>query len=120
MEGSQFAGPAHAVYFATYEAVKHAAGGNEGGKHEHHPFAAGMPRSQHWNMPSMLTDETALSGASATIASDALMNPFDGKEAEESAMAQADGHGHSDQAAHAASGLHVQILIRLCEIGAPA
>ncbi|KAK8243757.1 mitochondrial carrier domain-containing protein [Phyllosticta capitalensis] len=53
------AGPAHAVYFATYEAVKHAAGGNEGGKHEHHPFAA------------------ALSGASATIASDALMNPFD-------------------------------------------
>ncbi|KAK7542676.1 mitochondrial carrier domain-containing protein [Phyllosticta citribraziliensis] len=53
------AGPAHAVYFATYEAVKHSAGGNEGGKHEHHPFAA------------------ALSGASATIASDALMNPFD-------------------------------------------
>ncbi|KAH7039096.1 mitochondrial carrier domain-containing protein [Macrophomina phaseolina] len=53
------AGPAHAVYFATYEAVKHAAGGNEGGKEEHHPFAA------------------ALSGAAATIASDALMNPFD-------------------------------------------
>ncbi|KAJ9666429.1 Fe(2+) transporter [Coniosporium apollinis] len=53
------AGPAHAVYFATYEAVKHAAGGNRGGKEEHHPFAA------------------ALSGASATIASDALMNPFD-------------------------------------------
>ncbi|KAK8182991.1 hypothetical protein BKA81DRAFT_325879 [Phyllosticta paracitricarpa] len=53
------AGPAHAVYFATYEAVKHAAGGNEGGKHEHHPIAA------------------ALSGAAATIASDALMNPFD-------------------------------------------
>ncbi|KAF2087227.1 mitochondrial carrier [Saccharata proteae CBS 121410] len=53
------AGPAHAVYFATYEAVKHAAGGNEGGQQEHHPFAA------------------ALSGAAATIASDALMNPFD-------------------------------------------
>ncbi|KAJ9647221.1 asparaginyl-tRNA synthetase [Coniosporium tulheliwenetii] len=33
--------------------------GNRGGKEEHHPFAA------------------ALSGASATIASDALMNPFD-------------------------------------------
>lgn len=53
------AGPAHAVYFASYEAVKHAMGGNDGGKHEHHPLAA------------------AVSGASATIASDALMNPFD-------------------------------------------
>ncbi|ORY15801.1 mitochondrial carrier domain-containing protein [Clohesyomyces aquaticus] len=53
------AGPAHAVYFASYETVKHALGGNEGGQEEHHPFAA------------------AASGASATIASDALMNPFD-------------------------------------------
>ncbi|KAF2667200.1 mitochondrial carrier [Microthyrium microscopicum] len=53
------AGPAHAVYFATYESVKHAMGGNEGGKHEHHPLAA------------------AVSGSCATIASDALMNPFD-------------------------------------------
>jgi len=35
-------GPAHAVYFATYEAVKHAMGGNEGLKHEHHPLAAGI------------------------------------------------------------------------------
>jgi hypothetical protein len=34
-------GPAHAVYFATYEAVKNAMGGNEGLKHEHHPLAAG-------------------------------------------------------------------------------
>ncbi|KAL9051896.1 MAG: hypothetical protein Q9162_005734 [Coniocarpon cinnabarinum] len=51
------AGPAHAVYFATYEAVKQSLGGNEGS--EHHPFAA------------------ATSGACATIASDALMNPFD-------------------------------------------
>lgn len=54
------AGPAHAVYFASYEAVKHNLGGNEGGSDEHHPFAA------------------AASGAAATIASDALMNPFDG------------------------------------------
>ncbi|RCI11453.1 hypothetical protein L249_7474 [Ophiocordyceps polyrhachis-furcata BCC 54312] len=52
------AGPAHAVYFATYEAVKHAMGGNEAGVH--HPLAA------------------ATSGAAATIASDAFMNPFDG------------------------------------------
>lgn len=51
-------GPAHAVYFATYEAVKHVMGGNKIG--EHHPLAA------------------ATSGACATIASDALMNPFDG------------------------------------------
>jgi hypothetical protein len=53
-----FLGPAHAVYFATYEAVKHVMGGNQAGVH--HPLAA------------------ATSGACATIASDALMNPFDG------------------------------------------
>lgn len=50
------AGPAHAVYFATYEVVKQAMGGNASG---HHPVAA------------------ASSGACATIASDAFMNPFD-------------------------------------------
>ena len=32
-------GPAHAVYFATYEAVKQAMGGNE--RSTHHPLAAG-------------------------------------------------------------------------------
>lgn len=51
------AGPAHAVYFGTYEIVKEAAGGNV--DDGHHPFAA------------------ALSGSCATITSDALMNPFD-------------------------------------------
>lgn len=35
-------GPAHAVYFATYEAVKHLMGGNQAGVH--HPLAAGMVR----------------------------------------------------------------------------
>jgi hypothetical protein len=35
-------GPAHAVYFATYEVVKQAMGGNASG---HHPVAAGMPPS---------------------------------------------------------------------------
>jgi hypothetical protein len=54
------AGPAHAVYFATYESVKKAAGGYSGASDKHHPFAS------------------ALSGAAATTASDALMNPFDG------------------------------------------
>ncbi|KAJ5730814.1 Mitochondrial substrate/solute carrier [Penicillium malachiteum] len=51
------AGPAHAVYFGTYEVVKDLAGGNV--DDGHHPVAA------------------ALSGSAATIASDALMNPFD-------------------------------------------
>ena len=36
----KFLGPAHAVYFATYEAVKHVLGGNKAGVH--HPLAAGM------------------------------------------------------------------------------
>ncbi|KAJ7224432.1 mitochondrial carrier domain-containing protein [Mycena pura] len=49
------AGPAHAVHFGTLEAVKELAG-NAG--------------SQPWLA-------TSLAGASATIASDALMNPFD-------------------------------------------
>lgn len=51
------AGPAHAVYFGMYEAVKSHLGGNIGSGH--HPFI------------------TAGAGACATIASDALMNPFD-------------------------------------------
>lgn len=52
------AGPAHAVHFGAYEAVKELAGGNvEGGRHQ-------------WLA-------TSVAGASATIASDALMNPFD-------------------------------------------
>ncbi|TDL23793.1 carrier protein [Rickenella mellea] len=50
------AGPAHAVHFGTYEAVKEFAGGNKVGNQ----FVA-----------------TSFAGASATIASDALMNPFD-------------------------------------------
>ncbi|KAG0245670.1 mitochondrial carrier domain-containing protein [Mortierella sp. GBAus27b] len=50
------AGPAHALYFGTYEVAKQAFGGNEAG---HHPLAAGA------------------AGACATITSDALMNPFD-------------------------------------------
>jgi hypothetical protein len=38
-------GPAHAVYFATYEAVKHAMGGNQAGVH--HPLAAGTYKLQY-------------------------------------------------------------------------
>jgi len=50
------AGPAHAVHFGTYEAIKEMAGGNRAGNQ----FVA-----------------TSIAGATATIASDALMNPFD-------------------------------------------
>lgn len=51
------AGPAHAVYFAVYEAIKQGLGGNE--DVHHHPLV------------------TSLAGAGATTCSDALMNPFD-------------------------------------------
>jgi solute carrier family 25 iron transporter 28/37 len=50
------AGPAHAVYFAVYEAAKSKLGGNLKG---HHPFAHG------------------LAGALATVASDAVITPMD-------------------------------------------
>jgi len=50
------AGPAHAVHFGVYETVKDFAGGNQ--------------RGNQWLA-------TSIAGASATIASDALMNPFD-------------------------------------------
>lgn len=52
------AGPAHAVHFGAYEAVKELVGGNVEGS-----------RNQ-WMA-------TSIAGASATVASDALMNPFD-------------------------------------------
>ena len=50
------AGPAHAIHFGVLEAVNELAGGNEGGQQ---------------------VMATALAGASATIAADAFMNPFD-------------------------------------------
>jgi len=43
LDSDTSAGPAHAVYFATYEVVKQAMGGNASG---HHPLAAGMHRQQ--------------------------------------------------------------------------
>lgn len=52
------AGPAHAIYFGTYEVVKDATGGNREG----HQWAS-----------------TAFAGASATVASELVMNPFDGE-----------------------------------------
>lgn len=52
-------GPAHAVYFATYEAVKHAMGGYSGLKSEHHPLAAG--RIHNCNLEASTTDLHQLS-----------------------------------------------------------
>jgi solute carrier family 25 iron transporter 28/37 len=52
------AGPAHAVYFGVYETVKLKLGGD---------------KVDHTHLPLV----SAAAGASATIASDALMNPFD-------------------------------------------
>lgn len=50
----RYTGPAHAVYFATYEAVKHAMGGNKAGVH--HPLAAGMVTHHYiWNFCSHKT-----------------------------------------------------------------
>lgn len=65
------------MYFGTYEAVKDLAGGNK--DDHHHPFAAGTSTLQLPGSLLYLTDgQSALSGACATISSDALMNPFDG------------------------------------------
>ncbi|CAD6934844.1 unnamed protein product [Tilletia laevis] len=50
------AGPAHAIHFGMYETIKDLTGGNRQG----HQFAS-----------------TAFAGATATIAADAFMNPFD-------------------------------------------
>lgn len=52
-------------------------GGNQAGVH--HPLAAGTYRTPHGSSR-VLTPDTATSGAAATIASDAFMNPFDGKQ----------------------------------------
>ena len=72
----RWTGPAHAIYFATYESVKHWMGGNQPG---HHPGAAGTSISHLTMRIFPLTHSPAASGACATIASDAFMNPFDGE-----------------------------------------
>ena len=77
------AGPAHAVHFGTYEAVKELTGGNKGGG-AHQWFSARESAFIYvcpfrGDLALALTRcPLALAGASATIASDALMNPFDG------------------------------------------
>lgn len=84
------AGPAHAVHFGTYEMVKELAGGNERGNQWLATCTFGffilsllLFSSEVlvlvYLMIWLTLWSTALAGASATIASDALMNPFDGK-----------------------------------------
>jgi len=72
------AGPAHAVHFGTYEFVKEFAGGKTGANQ---PLTTSMLLPA-WHMSMFLCTQsfpTVMAGASATIASDALMNPFDGE-----------------------------------------
>ena len=76
------AGPAHAVHFGTYEAVKELVGANETGNHWVATCACLIPICDKLFFPLKHIYQTtfiALAGASATIASDALMNPFDGE-----------------------------------------
>jgi len=75
------AGPAHAVHFGTYEAVKEVTGGNREGNANWLSARESTPplRQFCWRLTSVdAAGVLALAGASATIASDALMNPFDG------------------------------------------
>ena len=69
------AGPAHAVHFGTYEFIKEFTGGNDEGSHW---ISTGEFR--YLSLGIFVNDPSppATAGASATIASDALMNPFDG------------------------------------------
>ena len=78
------AGPAHALYFGTYELVKESTGGNREG----HQFTS-----------------TAFAGAAATIASDAFMNPFDGTWRLSLT---------SDQTTHAALWLRILVSFAVC------
>lgn len=72
------AGPAHAVHFGTYEAVKELAGGNRGDG-SHFFATCQYLTTDRAPLPSFAyCYPLALAGASSTIASDALMNPFDG------------------------------------------
>lgn len=64
------AGPAHAVYFATYEAMK------ENITH-YMEMSSGRTGSDITQSPLKLALITGSSGICATIAADALMNPFD-------------------------------------------
>lgn len=75
------AGPAHAVHFGTYEAVKEFAGGNVGGGRNQWMATCALILSSVSLCPKYPDNVAclALAGASATIASDALMNPFDGE-----------------------------------------
>jgi len=68
-------GPAHAVYFSTYEVVKQHLGGNLG--QGHHPVATGTFLKSPCEFELKMSN-LATAGACAAITSEACMNPFDG------------------------------------------
>jgi solute carrier family 25 (mitochondrial iron transporter), member 28/37 len=73
-------GPAHAVYFSTYEVVKQRLGGNIGSGH--HPLATCNSPSPRIIYPTLFVCSVlilASAGACAAVTSEAFMNPFDGK-----------------------------------------
>ena len=70
-------GPAHSIYFVTYEMAMEASGGND--QLKHHAFASGRKFTPSILTMVMLMGIKGLSGACATVASDAFMNPFDGR-----------------------------------------
>lgn len=72
------AGPAHAVHFGTLEAVKELAGGNEAGNQWIATCKFIYIYIVNTSYLDYFSNFSALAGASATIASDAFMNPFDG------------------------------------------
>ena len=69
------AGPAHAVHFGTYEFVKEFTGGNDAGSNW---ISTGELKFYPLGIFINNFLRPATAGAAATIASDALMNPFDG------------------------------------------
>lgn len=71
------AGPAHAVHFGVYEAVKELTGGNKGGN-QFVSTCTLFTSVVVVQKDGQLTFRIAIAGAAATISSDALMNPFDG------------------------------------------
>ena len=98
--------------------MKHALGGNEGGKEEHHPFAAGM-FSMILPKYSVANVEPAASGAAATITSDALMNPFDGTSNPLVITRSKFQRLSSHQTTHAAAWFDIQIHRALCPDSVP-
>lgn len=64
------AGPAHALYFGSYEYIRDWAGGNQDG---HRPLATGLPDHNHSYL-----QLTGLGAICATVAHDGFLVPCEG------------------------------------------